>query len=68
MTKLKCASAFLLAETNGDFLQAYNRLSTLLEERGEAYANANTRVSLESKFPLPFVLKVNGLEVLHCFA
>lgn len=32
------------------FLQALNRLSTLWEERGESYANANARVSLESKY------------------
>lgn len=31
-------------------LQALRRLSTLLEERGEYYANANARVSLESMY------------------
>lgn len=29
-------------------MQALTRLSALFEERGEAYANANARVSLES--------------------
>ena len=32
----------------GFILQTFMRLSALLEERSEAYANANARVSLES--------------------
>lgn len=35
-------------------VQALNRLSTLWEERGEEYANANARVSLESKHASSF--------------
>lgn len=36
-------------------MQTFMRLSNLFEERGEAYANANARVSLESKCALlPF--------------
>ncbi|KAK4776045.1 hypothetical protein SAY87_024006 [Trapa incisa] len=39
----------LLHSHSGDaYKNAYNRLSTLLEERSEAYANASTRVSLEN--------------------
>ncbi|THG23841.1 hypothetical protein TEA_027996 [Camellia sinensis var. sinensis] len=39
----------LLHHDSGDaYAKAFNRLSTLLEERGEAYANANARVSLEN--------------------
>ncbi|XP_021736642.1 shikimate kinase, chloroplastic-like [Chenopodium quinoa] len=39
----------LLHGESGDaYSKALTRLSTLLEERGEAYANANARVSLES--------------------
>ncbi|CAI9109220.1 OLC1v1008997C2 [Oldenlandia corymbosa var. corymbosa] len=38
----------LLSGESGDaYTQAFKRLTTLLEERGEAYANANARVSLE---------------------
>ncbi|CAL5326832.1 unnamed protein product [Camellia sinensis] len=40
----------LLHHDSGDaYAKAFNRLSTLLEERGEAYANANARVSLETE-------------------
>lgn len=39
----------LLHGESGDaYSKALSRLSTLLEERGEAYANANTRVSFEN--------------------
>ncbi|CAK9165881.1 unnamed protein product [Ilex paraguariensis] len=39
----------LLHHKSGDaYAKAFKCLSTLLEERGEAYANANARVSLES--------------------
>lgn len=39
----------LLHGESGDaYSKAFKRLSTLLEERGEAYANANTRVSFEN--------------------
>lgn len=61
--QVKPISALLLAETWGGLLQAYKRLSTLLEERSKAYANANARVSLESKFLPSNLLKVNSLEV-----
>lgn len=38
-------------------MQTFMRLSNLFEERGEAYANANARVSLESKCALwPFLV------------
>ncbi|KAH9669638.1 Shikimate kinase 1 [Citrus sinensis] len=35
-------------ESGDAYTEALNRLSTLWEERGEAYANANARVSLEN--------------------
>ncbi|KAF2293119.1 hypothetical protein GH714_037203 [Hevea brasiliensis] len=35
-------------ESGDEYTKAFRRLSTLLEERGEYYANANARVSLES--------------------
>ncbi|KDP35245.1 hypothetical protein JCGZ_09404 [Jatropha curcas] len=39
----------LLNHESGDaYTKAFRRLSALLEERGEFYANANTRVSLEN--------------------
>ncbi|KAK1592251.1 hypothetical protein Q3G72_021874 [Acer saccharum] len=39
----------LLHHESGDtYTKALRRLSTILEERGEAYANANARVSLEN--------------------
>ncbi|KAL5751812.1 hypothetical protein ACOSQ2_022319 [Xanthoceras sorbifolium] len=39
----------LLHHESGDaYTKALGRLSTILEERGEAYANANARVSLEN--------------------
>ncbi|KAK4772993.1 hypothetical protein SAY87_028012 [Trapa incisa] len=39
----------LLHSDSGDaYRNAYNRLSTLLDERSEAYANASTQVSLEN--------------------
>ncbi|XAR73290.1 Shikimate kinase [Bertholletia excelsa] len=39
----------LLHQESGDaYAKAFTRLSTLLEERSEAYANADARVSLES--------------------
>lgn len=34
-----------------DLLKAFKRLSALFEERGESYAQAKARVSLESKHP-----------------
>lgn len=47
------------------------RLSSLFEERGDAYANANARVSLESKCSLwPFVVipqKKNKIEMKFRF-
>ncbi|XP_058010242.1 shikimate kinase, chloroplastic isoform X2 [Hevea brasiliensis] len=35
-------------ESGDEYTKAFRRLSTLLEERGEYYANANARVSLEN--------------------
>ena len=43
-------------------MQTLMRLSALFEERSEAYANANARVSLESMptyfFPSPVYIKI----------
>eukprot|EP00262_Sarcandra_glabra_P002318 TRINITY_DN12592_c0_g1_i4.p1 TRINITY_DN12592_c0_g1~~TRINITY_DN12592_c0_g1_i4.p1 ORF type:complete len:273 (+),score=54.89 TRINITY_DN12592_c0_g1_i4:344-1162(+) len=42
----------LLHQEAGDpYTKAYMRLTTLSEERGEAYANADARVSLQRMFP-----------------
>lgn len=38
-----------LDSNNMDSSQTFMRLSSLFEERGNAYANANARVCLESK-------------------
>ncbi|KAL7223425.1 hypothetical protein ACSBR1_024970 [Camellia fascicularis] len=68
----------LLHHDSGDaYAKAFNRLSTLLEERGEAYANANARVSLEniaSKLGYidvcnltPTVIAIEALEQIESF-
>lgn len=43
--------------------QVFRRLSTLLEERGECYANANVRISLESTWACTY----SNLCPLHYF-
>ncbi|KAI7997241.1 hypothetical protein LOK49_LG10G01556 [Camellia lanceoleosa] len=68
----------LLHHDSGDaYAKAFNRLSTLLEERGEAYANADARVSLEniaSKLGYidvcnltPTVIAIEALEQIESF-
>ncbi|KAH7565895.1 hypothetical protein JRO89_XS08G0034300 [Xanthoceras sorbifolium] len=48
----------LLHHESGDaYTKALGRLSTILEERGEAYANANARVSLEIHFRNAFAFE-----------
>lgn len=49
IAKVGTDSRPLLNGESGDaYTKAFKRLSTLLEERGEAYANASTKVSLEN--------------------
>ncbi|GMP26319.1 hypothetical protein CsSME_00002804 [Camellia sinensis var. sinensis] len=68
----------LLHQEAGDaYSKAFMRLSTLLEERSEAYANANARVSLEniaSKLGCidvcnltPTVIVIEALEQIESF-
>ncbi|KAL7230847.1 hypothetical protein ACSBR2_009183 [Camellia fascicularis] len=68
----------LLHQEAGDaYSKAFTRLSTLLEERSEAYANANARVSLEniaSKLGYidvcnltPTVIAIEALEQIESF-
>ncbi|KAI5665248.1 hypothetical protein M9H77_24571 [Catharanthus roseus] len=49
IAKVGTKSRPLLDGESGDpYTQAFKRLSTIIEERGEAYANASARVSLET--------------------
>ncbi|KAI9113699.1 hypothetical protein K1719_014950 [Acacia pycnantha] len=64
-------------EAGDAYTRALMRLSTLFEERGEAYANANARVSLENIAAKlgsrdvadisPITIAIEALEQIECF-